>query len=403
MIITDRTFNENSSLIIFYLLYTVYFMISAKQIRQGYRSTPPVNSLRSNGYDPPQSIIHAVYLAIPFLHELRVILDWVAAPTSMPLKFWWKLEAIEIDLFKAAVEMRNRAKNQYVARPGAVTHSPRHLRAPLLQPTPFAAHASYIIDIYPSVLAQASRCVFRAISTAARYSEVISGQKRQPFGPKCVGILIFAILLFIIVMPALIFSTLNPTLETNPATSINFNLFIDGKSVTDRSGSGGTYRLYSSSTFQTLADVSGGEFNELITATAANGRPSPLIPDLTDATQKLLLLSYPARVWDISPPAITDLVSVLQNCSNPANAQTISLRLEMEYFRNAPATNKVVQTSYAKDITAEQCGVLAAAVQLVRVSSMSLSPRVICICTTVFFSILIGYSPTVRHRGQTQS
>lgn len=74
---TGRSFGANPALVVFYLLWAAYLVVGGVQIHHGFGRTPPRDSLRSSGYNSPLPLLFNVYLAIPFLHELRQILDWV--------------------------------------------------------------------------------------------------------------------------------------------------------------------------------------------------------------------------------------------------------------------------------------------------------------------------------------
>ena len=82
---TERTFAENPLLIGFYLMWCVYLTLRALQLHNGYDESPPRFSLLRVGFSEPIPTLLYAYLAIPFLHELRVILDWVCSTTSMDL------------------------------------------------------------------------------------------------------------------------------------------------------------------------------------------------------------------------------------------------------------------------------------------------------------------------------
>lgn len=90
---TNRTFASNPALIVFYLLWVAYFAVGALQLHHGYETRPPRESLKSNGFNPPMPIFFNIYLAIPFLYELRQILDWVCTPTSLVSCLWSRADA----------------------------------------------------------------------------------------------------------------------------------------------------------------------------------------------------------------------------------------------------------------------------------------------------------------------
>lgn len=82
---TGSTLVSNPLLAAFYLLWWVYLTLGALQLHYGYDAAPPRFSLLHAGFSEPAPTLLALYLAVPFLHELRVILDWVCSTTSMDL------------------------------------------------------------------------------------------------------------------------------------------------------------------------------------------------------------------------------------------------------------------------------------------------------------------------------
>lgn len=53
-----------------------------------------------------------VFQAIPFLYELRELLDWSCTATSLTLFDWLKLEDISISLFFVTVSRQNRQRHR---------------------------------------------------------------------------------------------------------------------------------------------------------------------------------------------------------------------------------------------------------------------------------------------------
>jgi hypothetical protein len=70
----------------------------------------PRDALRSAGYNAPMPQLHALYMAVPFLHELRQVLDWVCTPTSLDLGQWTKLDAVHTQLYLTQADMVARAR-----------------------------------------------------------------------------------------------------------------------------------------------------------------------------------------------------------------------------------------------------------------------------------------------------
>ena len=93
-------FLDNVFLIIFYCLVCIYFAVSAYQMRIGL---PEVRkgSFLVNNFNPAASIIYRGYLAIPFVFELRSIIDWTFTTTALDVFQWIKLAQIQANLYVA--------------------------------------------------------------------------------------------------------------------------------------------------------------------------------------------------------------------------------------------------------------------------------------------------------------
>jgi hypothetical protein len=88
-----NTFTQNGALIIFYILVCIYFAVSAYQMRVGL---PEIRkgSFLVNNFDTVSSAVYRGYLAIPFIFELRSIIDWTFATTALDVFQWIKLAQI---------------------------------------------------------------------------------------------------------------------------------------------------------------------------------------------------------------------------------------------------------------------------------------------------------------------
>ena len=77
-----NTFGNNGWIITFYLLLCVYFFIQAYQMRIGL---PEIRkgSFLMDTFNPVGGVIYRGYLAIPFIFELRTLIDWTFTTTSL--------------------------------------------------------------------------------------------------------------------------------------------------------------------------------------------------------------------------------------------------------------------------------------------------------------------------------
>jgi hypothetical protein len=78
------SFNQNWYLILFYMIFCWYFMLSALQIRYGYPDFKEPSSLTSKDGTVPV-LLYRVFYILPFMLELKTILDWCFQKTSLDL------------------------------------------------------------------------------------------------------------------------------------------------------------------------------------------------------------------------------------------------------------------------------------------------------------------------------
>lgn len=97
--VTERSFNARNPPVIYYLVKCFYLLFSAFQIRCGYPSRIIGNFL-TKGFSIVNVMLYKCYLLIPFLFELRTLMDWIWTDTSMTLFDWLKMEDIFSNVFQ---------------------------------------------------------------------------------------------------------------------------------------------------------------------------------------------------------------------------------------------------------------------------------------------------------------
>ncbi|CAB3230721.1 unnamed protein product [Arctia plantaginis] len=96
--ITERTFNALLPPPMWYMVKCIYLLLSAYQIRCGYPRRIIGNFLCKSYYFLNMMFFRA-FMAIPFLFELRTLMDWIWTDTSMTLMDWLKMEDIFASVF----------------------------------------------------------------------------------------------------------------------------------------------------------------------------------------------------------------------------------------------------------------------------------------------------------------
>jgi hypothetical protein len=89
----NKTVAHNSFLQVFYLLCVAYFALGAIQLRHGYsQGSRYKNFFMRNGEGWVQRGFYATYMGVPFLFETRAILDWLFTHTTLTLQMWLTVE-----------------------------------------------------------------------------------------------------------------------------------------------------------------------------------------------------------------------------------------------------------------------------------------------------------------------
>ncbi|XP_063376522.1 piezo-type mechanosensitive ion channel component isoform X2 [Cydia fagiglandana] len=96
--ITERTFNALLPPPMWYMVKCVYLLLSAHQIRCGYPRRIIGNFL-CKSYGFLNMVFFKCFMAVPFVFELRTLMDWIWTDTSMTLMDWLKMEDIFASVF----------------------------------------------------------------------------------------------------------------------------------------------------------------------------------------------------------------------------------------------------------------------------------------------------------------
>lgn len=106
---TGRSFHQNTPIIVWYLFNVAYFWLSAAQIRSQYPLSVLRNIMTAH-CNTVWSLLFSIYLAIPFLFEMRSLLDWTCTATTLTLMDWFKMEDIQNQLYINKNRLREQAE-----------------------------------------------------------------------------------------------------------------------------------------------------------------------------------------------------------------------------------------------------------------------------------------------------
>ncbi|XP_051565072.1 piezo-type mechanosensitive ion channel component 1 isoform X1 [Myxocyprinus asiaticus] len=96
--VTERMFSHNSVAQLWYFFKCIYFTLSAYQIRCGY-PTRILGNILTKKYNHLNLFLFQGFRLVPFLVELRAVMDWVWTDTTLSLSNWMCVEDIYANIF----------------------------------------------------------------------------------------------------------------------------------------------------------------------------------------------------------------------------------------------------------------------------------------------------------------
>lgn len=84
---TNRNFTDNLAPMFWYIFKTIYLILSANQIKSGY-PTRILGNCFTKKYTLLNLYLFKAYMVIPFLYDLRLIMDWIWTESSLDLNEW---------------------------------------------------------------------------------------------------------------------------------------------------------------------------------------------------------------------------------------------------------------------------------------------------------------------------
>jgi len=277
-------FFQNSSLIILYILCCIYFYLTSIQIKYGFPLITKGQYFASSTklYN---RLAFKIYRNVPFLYELRAILDWTITKTSLDLFQWFKLEDAYATLYEVKCDMAMRKDRK-------------------------------------------------------------KGEDRWWLEKFSWGFCFFIFLMFILILPMILFSSFNPNLVENKVLggkfSVNLELRNPELDVT-------TFTL-------NLFQVNTLKINKIKNPAQYAYLKNTLIPQVDDVEerkiQKTKIINYSQLDWILSPPTIRELLTNLEKKSD------CFINIEWEFRREFPPNNRHIQGSRSNQLSRDQISML---------------------------------------------
>ncbi|XP_052229514.1 piezo-type mechanosensitive ion channel component 1-like isoform X2 [Dreissena polymorpha] len=95
---TGKSFTNNKPAALWYFLKCLYFYLSAYQIKCSY-PTRILGNFLTKKYNYLNLFLFKGFLAIPFLLELRTLMDWIWTNTTMAIGSWLQMEDIYANIY----------------------------------------------------------------------------------------------------------------------------------------------------------------------------------------------------------------------------------------------------------------------------------------------------------------
>uniref|UniRef100_A0A4W3JA87 Piezo type mechanosensitive ion channel component 1 (Er blood group) n=1 Tax=Callorhinchus milii TaxID=7868 RepID=A0A4W3JA87_CALMI len=96
--VSERMFSHNIVVQLWYFVKCIYFALSAYQIRCGY-PTRILGNFLTKKYNHLNLFLFQGFRLVPFLVELRAVMDWVWTDTTLSLSSWMSVEDIYANIF----------------------------------------------------------------------------------------------------------------------------------------------------------------------------------------------------------------------------------------------------------------------------------------------------------------
>ena len=269
-------FHENIFIILFYLLYMIYLLLSSLQIKHGFYDIKR-KSLFKKKDDEFFSNMGSLFRAIPFLNEIKNALDWTCTTTCLTLFQWNKFEAIYDTIFDTYCE-----KSDWDEKP---------------------------------------------IGEKVGWDSKIS-----------MGASLAFVLVLILILPLILFSSLNPTNKLNNLTTAKLSVNL---TFNYENGAIKSYTLFENERADSIFDMFRNDDDSIWEK--YNYSKSSHTRNFNHAqVQRVIFSETSDRNWDLARPHIRNLIELL-NLTNNDDISSIDINIGYQLTRPLPAES---QTCY---------------------------------------------------------
>ena len=322
---TCNNFRDNIYIIFFYILYLLYLILSALQVKYGFYDIKR-KSLFKKKDDELFSSMGSLFRAIPFLNEIKNALDWACTTTCLTLFQWNKFEAIYDTIFDTYCD-----KSDWDDKP---------------------------------------------------IGEKIGLNKKISLG----GSLAF-ILILILILPLILFSSLNPTNKLNNLTAAKITVDLTFNYI---NGAIKNYNLFENTRadsinemFRNDDDTIWEQYNYSKSVQTRNFNH--------DQVQRVIFSENSDRNWDLARPHIRNLIQLL-DLSQENDISSIELTIGYELTRPLPAEAQTCSDNFKVEIFKKGDDIYTSKGALI----LQDLRNALANCTDMEINIENAYSPPLR-------
>ena len=274
-------FHNNAFIIVFYLLYLIYLYISSVQLRLGYYDIKRKSLFKRN--TSVTNLMGKIFNAIPFLPQLRHAIDWTFTSTCLDLFAWIKFESI-------------------------------------------------------------SDSIFDAYTGEDKESEEPIGQKVGKKSKMGMGASITIVLILLLIVPLILFSSLNPTNKSNNLTAGKLNVDL---TFIYKNGIKLNYNLFENERAKSISEMfQNGD------ADWKRYKYSDSVQTKNFNHKQIQIIKFSEtsdRNWDLAEPHIKDLIDLL-NITTNKDLDSIQLKISAEFERDLPAEAQTITHEFEIEI-----------------------------------------------------
>ena len=276
-------FNYNYYMVIFYIIYLFYLTLSGVQVKFGFYDIKRKSLYKKNN-DEMYSNLCSLFKAIPFLNEIKNAIDWTFTSTCFNLIQWNKFEEIYDTIFDTYCE-----KGDWDEKP-----------------------------------------VGKKISRREKFT---------------IGGSLTLILLLILIVPLILFSSINPTNQLNNLTDAK--LFVD-LFVYDKNEAVKKYNIFENTRADSISEIALDNNNTIWNQ--YNYSESKQTRNFNkEQVQRVVFSEASDKNWDLATPHIEALISLL-DVENNTDISKIEISINYELTRPLPPEAQTCSNSFVSII-----------------------------------------------------